>query len=217
MSMKEEIYKDITENCNIILDLLKNFNAENETPEGRMIYQCNWLKEQIISNSLPLPVEDFVQTLKYISNEGLLNHLASTKENEWQEIGTTMYRLNVLVDNKLIIKKSYYRSIIRVINGLIALLCNASRNLDQYELSLTNELENIKNLLSKDKVSLPLESYFPDYPNFREVYSLTGSSIDDLPNGKYLCKTVANSIFEGVRPNTWLTPEDAEQDIKKLE
>jgi hypothetical protein len=50
------------------------------------------------------------------------------------------------------------------------------------------------------------------YPNFREVYSMTGSTIDDLPSGKYLCKTVAHLIFEGTRPKSWTTPEAAQAD-----
>jgi hypothetical protein len=50
------------------------------------------------------------------------------------------------------------------------------------------------------------------YPNFREVYSMTGSTIDDLPSGKYLCNTVANFIFEGTRPKSWTTPEAAQAD-----
>jgi len=128
----------------------------------------------------------------------------------------TLYQLNILVDNKLIIKTTYHDSIVRIINGLIILLSQVNRTLDRYENGLISELETIKNLILKDQINLPLESYFPNYPNFREVYSITGSSIEDLPNGKYLCKTVANLLFEGIRPDTWLTPEDANKETKKL-
>jgi len=218
MNKKEEIYQDIIESCDIILDLLKNFSPENETPEGRMIFQCNWLKEQIAGNALSLPVENFVQTLKYISAEGLLNHLARTKDNEWQDIGAILYRLNTLVDNKLIVKISYYNSVISMIDKIIILLEHAKRELNQYERGLIGELLFLKKILlnTNDKFNLPLESYIPDYPNFRKVFRLNKSSIDDLPNGKFLCKTLANLIFEGIRPDEWITPEDANQFTKDL-
>ena len=103
-----------------------------------------------------------------------------------------------------------------MIEALINLLNHAGRPLSEHEQGLIPELAQLKQLLAEGEIEPPLMSYFPDYPNFREVYSLTGSSIDDLPDGKYLCKTVANLIFEGIRPDTWNTPEEAERITKTL-
>jgi len=92
MSKKAEIYQDIITNCDIILGLLKPYEAENDTPEGRMIYQCRWLKEQVAENTLALPTLDYVHTLKYVSAEGLLDHLAATrtKEAAWEKETVTI-------------------------------------------------------------------------------------------------------------------------------
>ena len=216
MNKKKEIYHDIKQNCDIILNLLKNFKADNKTPEGRMIYQCRWLKEQVVTNLLPLPTKEYVHTLNYISGEGLLDHIANSKQKEWQEIGVYLYRLVVLVDNKLVIKKQYYPATINMIDSIIYLLNHSSRALSEYEHGMLPELEKLKSQLSEGKIEPPLQSYLPDYPNFRKVYRLYESTIDDLPNGKYLCETVASLIFEGIRPDSWLTPEDADKESQKL-
>ncbi len=50
-------------------------------------------------------------------------------------------------------------------------------------------------------------SDLPDYFDFKGVSQINKSSIDDQPNGKYLVKTVANLIFEDVRP------DDAAKDV----
>ncbi len=216
MDITSEIYRDITKNCDIILDLLKAFESENETPEGRMIYQCRWLKEQVEAGTLMLPTEDYIHTLRYVATEQLLQHLASSEENYHQEIGIYLYRLMKLVKKKVLLKPEYYPYAIHMINALLNLLRNASRSLDHYEQGFVGELETLKHLLVVGKIEPPLISYFPEYPNFREVYSLTGSSIDDLPKGKIFCKIVAHLIFEGVRPDTWLTPEDADRETQNL-
>jgi len=214
MSKKTEIYLDITQNCDIILDLLKPFEAENETAEGRMIYQCRWLKEQISANTLPLPTEDFVHTLQYVSAEGLIGHIASSVDTEWNEVGIYLYRLVALVDNKLLLKKEYYHAVNNMIDALINILQHAGRPLSEHEQGLVPELYQLKSLLAVDRIEPPLMSYFPDYPHFRKVFRLNKSSIDDLPDGKLMCKTVANLIFEGIRPDTWLAPEDAEREAQ---
>lgn len=211
MSMTSEIYRDITETCDILLGLLKDFEAENDAPEGRMIYQCRWLKEQAAANTLALPAEDFVHTLNYVSAEKLLSQLASSDENYRGEIGIYLYRLGYLVEKNLLLKPTYYPYALRMIEALINLLRYAPRALGQYEQGLIGELETLKQLLAEGKIEPPLMSYLPEYPNFREVRSFAGNSIDDLPDGKYLCETVANLLFEGIRPDTWRTPEDADR------
>jgi len=213
MTKNTEIYQDITTNCNIVLGLLKPFDAENETPEGRMIYQCRWLKEQVEANTLALPTTDSVHTLKYVNAEKLLAHLSSSDENYNKEVGIYLYRLLKLIKNKLLLKPLFYPYTLHMLDALIHLLHTASRPLTINENRLDTELEQLKALLTKGEMEPPLMSYLPDYFNFRKVYRLNKSSLDNIPNGKYLCKTVANLIFEGIRPDTWLTPDDAKRDV----
>ena len=216
MSKKSEIYQDINEHCDIILKLLKDYEADNDTPEGRMVYQCRWLKEQVSANTLQLPTEDYVHTLKYVSAEQLLHHLASSEENYRREIGIYLYRLVKLVKNKLLLKPSYYTYTIKMIESLIKVLKNAERNLEEYETGFIDELSILKNLITEGKIEPPLMSYIPDFPNFIEVEGIKRITIDDLPKGKELYRAVANLIFEGVRPDTWLTPEDADRETQTL-
>ena len=57
MNNINEIYQDIITNCDILLQLLSPYAATNETPEGRMIFQCRWLKEQAHGVKLKFPAE----------------------------------------------------------------------------------------------------------------------------------------------------------------
>ncbi len=75
------------------------------------------------------------------------------------------------------------------------------------ESRLDDELTQLKNLLIEGKIEPPLMSDLPDYFDFKGVSQINKSSIDDQPNGKYLVKTVANLIFEDVRP------DDAAKDV----
>lgn len=218
MSKQAEIYQDITEHCDILLNLLKPFAAENDTPEGRMIYQCRWLKEQVAANALALPVDDgMLSTLLYVYTNGDLCHLASSQEKYREEVEIFMNRLISLTDEgKLLLKPPYYPYALRTIEALSNLLQHAPRPLTQYEQGLIGELAQLKQLLAEGKIEPPLMSYMPGYPNFIEVEGIQRITIDDLPDGKYLYRTVANLIFEGVRPDTWLTPNDADRITRDL-
>ena len=212
MNNINEIYQDIITNCDILLHLLSPYAATNETPEGRMIFQCRWLKEQAQAANITFPAE-FVHTLRHISSEGYLHSLASSPDRYDKEVGIYLYRLIKLSKGELLVKKSYYSYAAIYINALIERLENAARPLNKHETKVSNDLHRIKDQLLNKMIEPPLMSW-NGYPNFREVYSMTGSTIDDLPDGKYLCKTVAHLIFEGVRPNSWVTPEEAEADCK---
>jgi len=215
MSLKDEIYNDINSNCDILLGILKDKERTNDTPEGRMIFQCLWLKEQIIAKKLPLPVTEHVNTLKHVAAENLLEHLASNEHDYWNEIGIYLYRLLFLVDGKPLIKPSYYFPASNLIDGLINLLEQSPRALDDYEQGLTSELQKMKERLFNNEMEPPLGSSLPDYPNFNKVNRYQ-PTIEDIHNGKYLIKTVANLIFNGVRPGTWFSPEQANIEVTAL-
>ena len=52
MPNTEEQRLDLIENCNILLNgILKPFDTTDDTPEGRMITQCRWLKEREIGRA----------------------------------------------------------------------------------------------------------------------------------------------------------------------
>lgn len=208
----EEINADIVYYCDSILAILKDWETSNDTPPGRIILECLWLKQEIDAKRLTYPdAYEHITSIRhtYVADDMLEEHYE-------QGIEWFFGRIIDLCNNKLIIKPPCYPYTIRMIEALINLLNNPGRPLNEYEQGLIPELARLKKLLSEGNIELPLMSYFPDYPNFRKVYRLTKSTIDDLPNGKYLCKAVANLVFEGVRPDTWQTLEDADRETQML-
>lgn len=219
MPNTEEQQLDIIDNCTILLDgILKPFDQTDDTPEGRMITQLTWLKERAENDDLQLPVDSgMLATLLYVYTNGEICHLASSQKKVREEVEVFIKKLIKLAKNaNLLLTPSYYPYAIRMIEALLKALRQAPRALDQYEQGLISELETLKQLLAAGRIEPPLMSYLPDYPAFRKVYRLTKSSIDDLPNGNVLCKAVANLLFEGVRPDSWLTLEDADRATRHL-
>ncbi|TLM73022.1 hypothetical protein ACONUD_19300 [Microbulbifer harenosus] len=219
MPNTEEQRLDVIKNCDILLQtILKPFAQTDGTPEGRMIAQLKWLKERAENRDLPLPVDrDMLGTLRRVYVDGELCRHASSPERVREEVEIHMKRLIRLTrEAQFLLKPAYYPYVVRCIEALITLLQQAPRVLDQYEQGLIDELTRLKELLTRGQIEPPLMSYFPDYPNFREVYSITGSSIDDIPDGTFLIKTVANLLFEGIRPDSWVTPQDADRETANL-
>ena len=219
MPNTEEQRLDVIENCDILLNtILKPFEQTDATPEGRMIAQLKWLKERAENHDLPLPVDRaMLSTLLRIFVDGELCRHASSPRHVWAEVEVHMKRLIRLANEaQLLLKPPYYPFAVRQIDALLVVLQSSARPLSQYEQGMIGELDRLRWLLVEEKIEPPLGNYFPDYPNFRKVYRISKSSIDDLPNGKVLCKTVANLIFEGVRPDTWTTPEAADRETARL-
>ncbi len=210
----EEQRLDIIENCTLLLEgLLKPFNQTDNTAEGRMITQCKWLKERAGNHDLPLPVkEGRLGSLLYIYTNGELFTADSTKE-EIRDVEIVMSRLiSLTYEAKLLTKPSYIPYALRSIDALIALLETATRPLSQYEQGVIPDLKQLRRLLDEGKIEPPLGAYKPQYPNFIKVER----SIKDIPNGKDYFYTVADFIFNGVRPDSWLTPEDADRETRNL-
>jgi len=213
MSNTEEQRLDLIENCTLLLEgSLKPFSQTDNTAEGRMITQCQWLKERAENHDLSLPVkEGKLGSLLYIYTNGELFTADSTKE-EIHGTEVIMQRIiRLAYEGQLLFKPLYYTYALRSIDALIKLLKTAPRPLSQYEQGLIPDLEQLKQLLDEGKIEPPLGAYMPQYPNFKAKYS-----IDDIPNGKNYFYTVYDFIFNGVRPDSWLTPEDANRETQNL-
>ncbi len=214
MPNTEEQRLDLIENCNLLLNgILKPFDNTDDTPEGRMITQCRWLKERAENYDLPLPVkEGKLGSLLYIYTNGDLFTADSTKE-EIHDTEVIMERIISLADEgQLLAKPPYTPYALRSIDALVKLLETAPHPLSQYEQGLIPDLKQLRQLLDEGKIEPPLGAYMPEHPNFIEVKR----SIRNLPNGKDYFYTVSDFIFNGVRPDTWLTPEDADRETRNL-
>jgi len=214
MPNTEEQRLDLIENCTRLLEgPLKPFSQTDNTAEGRMITQCKWLKERAENHDLSLPVkEGKLGSLLYIYTNGELFTANSTKEaiHNTEVIMQRIIRLTY--KGQLLIKPIYYPYALRSMDALIKLLKTAPRPLSQYEQGLIPDLEQLKQLLDEGKIEPPLGAYGRTYPNFIKAKR----SIRDIPNGKNYCRIVLDLIFNGVRPDSWLTPEDADRETQNL-
>ncbi|MBL1276540.1 MAG: hypothetical protein COB30_010660 [Ectothiorhodospiraceae bacterium] len=216
MPNTEEQRLDLIENCTLLLEgPLKPFKQTDNTAEGRMITQCQWLKERAENHDLPLPVkEGKLGSLLYIYTNGELFTATSTKD-EIRRVETMMQRIiRLAYKGQLLMKPPYIYTpyALRSIDALITVLETAPRPLSQYEQGLIPDLKEIKQLLDEGKIEPPLGAYKPRYPNFIKAER----SIRDIPNGKDYFFTVSDLIFNGVRPDSWLTVEDADRDTRRL-
>lgn len=202
---------DIIENCNILLNgVLKPFSQTDSTPEGRMITQLKWLKERAENNDLPLPVDLVkISSLRYIYTNGeLLCHASiDSDETRYKEIDVYLGRLMSLTKHgHLLLKPIYYPYALRCIEHLINLLQNPPRPLNAFEQGSISEFKTLQKLLTENKIEPPLGSFMP-YENIIDAED----SLEDMPELLRLFRTVNKLWFEGVRPDTWLTPAAADQ------
>jgi len=149
MPNTEEQRLDLIENCTLLLEgPLKPFNQTDNTAEGRMITQCQWLKERAENHDLPLPVkEGKLGSLLYIYTNGELFTADSTKK----EIRGTEVKMQRIIrlayEGELLMKPPYIPYALRCIDALITLLQTAPRPLSQYEQSVIPDLKQLRQLL----------------------------------------------------------------------
>ncbi|QIT54529.1 hypothetical protein HC341_04435 [Aquisalimonas sp. 2447] len=220
MPNTEEQRLDIIENCDILLGtVLKPFENVDSTAEGRMVAQLHWLKERAENHDLPLPVEKgWLGTLLRVDVEGWINWTASSRDRVHDEIEVPMSRLVYLTrEGRLLLKPAYYPYAIRCADTLIRLLNEAPRPLDQHERAAIDEARKLRDGLRDSKIEPPMRDYFSECPGLRKMFRFSKSSIDDLLNGFWLIKTFTNLYRNGIRPDTWLTPEDAEREVAAVE
>ncbi len=214
MPNTEEQRLDLIENCTLLLEgPLKPFSQTDNTAGGRMITQCQWLKERAENHDLPLPVKERkLGSLLYIYTNGELFTADSTKE-EIHDTEVKMQRIiRLAYKGQLLTKSPYIPYALRSIDALITLLETAPRPLNQHEQGLIPDLQQLRQLLEDGKIEPPLGAYKPHYPNFIKVEN----SIENIPSGKSYFYTVSDFIFNGVRPDAWLTPADADRETQNL-
>jgi len=211
---------DIIHNCEVLLNtVLKSQVQTDSTAAGRMISQLKWLKERAENQNLRLPVDSGkLASLLYIYTNGDLIDLVDSRDRYRKEIWIYLNRLISLTEEgRILTKPSFYPHAIRSIDALIRVLQTASRNLNQYERGFLIELQEMKSLLAAGRLEPPIvENHSAKWPNFREVYLPSRTSIDDLPKAKQLMELFYGLIFNGVRPDTWLTPADADRETAAL-
>lgn len=206
---------DIIKNCDILLNgILKPFPQTDDSPEGRMITQLNWLKERAENNDLSLPVDPlYISSLRYIFTDGeLLRHASkNTKQVRHEEIDIYLARLMSLTKHgHLLLKPIYYRFALRYVDRLIGFLQHPARPLNTHEKGAITEFQELRLLLAENKIEPPLDGFMP-YENIID----SEDTLRDMPECLRLFRVATKLIFEGVRPDTWLTPDDADRETRQ--
>ncbi|WP_205298631.1 hypothetical protein, partial [Photobacterium alginatilyticum] len=118
--------------------------------------------------------------------------------------------LSLAKHGRLLIKSEYLKFIPSCIDALLFQLSRSQRKLIPNELAFSEDIKQLKKLISGKEIKLPLMSYIPQFKSFIKARS----SLVDIKNIKPLFKIVDDLIFNGVRPDSWLTPDDAEREVK---
>jgi hypothetical protein len=216
MTLEQEIYQDIVVGCDLVIDLLERLSHPGDNVASSLISHCRKLRERAARGSARLLTDNYGHMISRISSDRNLEYLASSPDRYDQEIDIHLHRLIYVSRGEPLLKPAYHPYAIRCIDALIRLLEHAARPLDELERGSIGELTRLREGLIDGRINPPLMYYLPVYKNLREVYRISESSIDDLPNGKSLMKTVTELIFEGVRPMSWVTPEAADEATRQF-
>jgi len=216
MPNTEEQRHDLIENCNYLLEnVLQTFDQTDDTPEGRMITQLKWLKERAENHDLPLPVErGNLSTLLYVYTNGDISCNASSSEASYKEIDIYMRRLVTITRNgNLLIKPEYKTYLFRTIDLLLERLTKHVISENEVVKDFIRDIKKLRRLLEGDHLFFPLVSYMPDYESFIDVDEI----LEKFPSIFRFYVIVRDYIFNGVRPDEWLTTKAAEDYFKGIE
>lgn len=206
---------DIIKNCDILLNRFLKSATADRPPEQAMIAQLTWLKERAKNYDLPLPIpQEKLGTLRYIYTDGTLNfHDSNPKDREcvYWEMEIPMERLlHLTKHSRLLIKDEYLSYIQHCIDALISLFNKASIPLNYNESNMLKDIIKLRDSLLIKELKLPLNGYMPNYESFIDYsYSQTVNK-----NTTFLFNIIDNLVFDGTRPDSWLTPEDAEREVQ---
>ena len=217
----EEQRLDIIKYCNLLLDgYLSHFKQTDDSPQGRMITQLKWLKERAENHDLPLPVPDEkLASLLYIYTTGEIYAVYDyekpiLEQYNKETIEKIMQRIiSLTYEGSLLTKKEYFPYIIRVVDALILQIEKSDFNLEGYKDEFIHDLRDIQKRLNKNDIDPPLGAYKSHYPVFIKVEFIFDMNYEkDIK----LFRIVSNAIFDGCRPDSWLTPKDADRESQKL-
>ncbi|HFB65140.1 MAG TPA: hypothetical protein ENJ60_06325 [Aeromonadales bacterium] len=221
MADTEEQRLDIIKNCNLLLNgYLSHFKQTDNSAQGRMITQLKWLKERAENHDLPLPVpREKLGSLLYIYTNGEMYNIYEyekpiLEQYNIETIEKIMQRIiSLTYKGSLLTKKAYFPYIVRVIDALILLIEKSDFNLEGYKDKFIHDLRDIQKRLNENDIDPPLMTYKSHYPSFIKIEFIFDMNYEEDIK---LFRIVSNAIFNGRRPDSWLTPEDADRESQKL-
>lgn len=184
--MLEEQYQDIIDNCTVYLTALeKVFVESNDTPEGRMISQLRWLKQEAKGERLPLPVDlEYTGTIRHIAVEH--SNLMNAATPLWK---IYHIRLLALIKGRLLAKPEHNDIVKPLLTYLLA-------NLPESDKLYRPKLVELKTLVDSEKVTFPIDS---DNFNSLGLNFSTSDIIRFFPEGIQTMEMISEYCFKGVR------------------
>jgi hypothetical protein len=182
----DEEYADAMDRIARIETALTGFPSSNDTPEGRMVYQMMWLRQEIAAKRLPIPLDRrYWSTLGYLVGEGSLDYLGI--EKPLGELARILRGVGML-------KKRHYPVVVAMIDDFLA-LANQAPRLDPVELSLLDEARAMRAKISSGS-RLPLDE--AQYPTWKAVPD--AKNLEALPDYLRQSRELSDSLFYEYRP-----------------
>lgn len=182
-----EQYQDIIENCTHYLTALEKIYVEsNDTPEGRMISQLKWLKQEAVGERLALPVDpEYTGTLGHVSVEH--KSIMAKATPKWE---IYHYRLLNLVKGRLLAKPEHNNTVYPLLSYLLT-------NIPKKDKLYRPKLVELEALILSNTNQYPINSDIFHPTLTIDIYEST--EIKAFPEGIQTMEMISEYCFEGVR------------------
>ncbi len=189
---RREIYELTVKYCDRVLEILQDWEPSNDTPPGRVIYECMWLKQEIAENRLPVPFYDELLTIRYVYSHGDM-------PREAYEKGIERYLrfIIALSDGYRIVEPKDYPEVQEDIDRFLRRLRDGGWESKEGVPELIADLEAIREKLNttEEIIPLPFEGHkFFDNPDW---FSWVRPFFDESPEMQSQLREVALEVFEG--------------------
>lgn len=203
--MNDELLDDLERVINSLESFLLEYEMNNDTAEGRMLFFIRWLKQNIEENILQLPLKySEISTLTYVYSEGNLDYIDPS-------IKSLLKRLINILHRGGNIKKHHYPKLINHIDIYLNKIEPYCKEKGSIEEKLYNAWAEIKNSLENNQIELPLVmSDRPDiFASASELFEKFGEDIaSELSNAS---DAIEGMAFDGITPEYYAdelsTPE----------
>ncbi len=193
---KEEVYAEMVKYCDKVLEILKDWEGSNDHPPGRIIYQCEWLKQEIERNRLPVPFYNMIHNIRHTYVDGDM-------PDEAYEKGIQRYLNNIIIlsDGHRLVTPEYYPDVVEDIDRLLSYIENSGLMDHVGARELVKDLERAKGrilaAMDRGEEVIPFERKEFEFFGDGDYFQWGDSVFEDIPELDHLIYVVASELFEG--------------------
>ena len=189
---KREVYEETVKYCDRILEILKDWEGSNDHPPGRIIYQCEWLKQEIERNRLPVPFYNMIHNIRHTYVDGDM-------PDEAYEKGIQKY-LGFIIDLSRgcrLVTPEHYQEVVEDIDQLLMKLRDGALMDHAGAKELVEDLEEIRSALHEGKDVVPMEKKIYRFFGEPDLFLWSGSVFEDHADVEKLIRRIAYAVFGG--------------------